>query len=56
MVDGRRAVFFTSGTYASGSIEFANKVGIPLFVYNAVEGSLGFANELAEQALEKGLK
>lgn len=54
-VDGRRAVFFTSGTYASGSVSFANQVGMPLFVYNAVEGSLSHANEIAEKAIISGL-
>lgn len=53
--DGRKPLFFTSGTYASGSIDFANRVQMPLFVYDASEGSLHSANALAEAIFQRGL-
>lgn len=48
MVDGRKPLFFTSGTYASGAIEFANKSDVALFMYEAESGSLRGANKLAK--------
>src|SRR5690606_30375991 len=39
-VDGRNPLFFTSGAYASGAVAFANRLGMPLFVYDAIAGSL----------------
>lgn len=53
--DGRKPLFFTSGTYAAGSVEFANKVMMPLFVYDAVAGTLKGANPLAERIFSTGL-
>ena len=55
VVDGRKALFFTSGTYASGAINFANQSGIALFVYDAVAGSLSSANQLAKKVISTGL-
>lgn len=54
-VDGRRPVFFTSGSYASGAIDFANKTGMTLFIYDAVQGTLVGGNQKGETALEHGL-
>lgn len=53
--DGRKPLFFTSGAYASGAVEFAERVGMPLFVYDAIEGSLQHANESALSRLRQGL-
>ena len=55
VVDGRKALFFTSGAYAAGAINFANQSGIALFVYDAVAGSLSSANQLAKQVITSGL-
>lgn len=54
-IDGRKPLFFTSGSYAAGAIEFAERSGMALFVYDAQLGTLAGANEAAEHALAKGL-
>ena len=53
--DGRRGLFFTSGVYAVGAIEFADRVGIALFIYDAVRGTLVAANPNAQTILNSGL-
>jgi hypothetical protein len=53
--DGRKPIFFTSGTYASGSIEFANRIGMPLFIYDATRGTLRGSNALADDIFRSGL-
>lgn len=53
--DGRKPLFFTSGTYTSDAIKFAKSVSMPLFVYNAEEGNLVAEGELAENLLTYGL-
>lgn len=53
--DGRRALFFSSGGYSTGGIEFANRAGITLFVYDAVRGTLLGTNELGRVAVARGL-
>lgn len=40
----RRAVFFTSGSYTKGAIDFANESGIQLYRYNAAEGTCNLVN------------
>jgi hypothetical protein len=45
--DGRKAVFFTSGTFAAGAIEFANRNGVRLVEYDAYSGSVTPVNALA---------
>ena len=53
--DGRKPLFFTSGTYASGSVEFADRVGMALFRYDAIAGSLHDENHQATHIFEQGL-
>lgn len=53
--DGRKPLFFTSGSYASGAVDFASRVGIALFIYNSSEGTLTGANSIGELALARGL-
>jgi HJR/Mrr/RecB family endonuclease len=53
--DGRRPLFFTSGSYTSGAIEFANQCSMPLFKYDAERGSLANENRAAATVLKKGL-
>lgn len=53
--DGRKPLFFTSGTYSSGAISFAEQVGIALFVYDAVAGTLSPVGELAKDVMTSGL-
>lgn len=53
--DGRKPLFFTSGNYSSGAIAFADQVGIALFVYDAVAGSLLPVSSLASRIMTHGL-
>lgn len=53
--DGRRPLFFTSGGYTSEAESFAARIAMPLFTYNAAEGTVGGANVAAEDLLETGL-
>jgi hypothetical protein len=54
-IQNREALFFTSGTYASGAIDFANQAQIALFAYNAEEGTLQGINPRAVGLLVTGL-
>ncbi|WP_162893265.1 restriction endonuclease [Microbacterium halotolerans] len=54
-VDGRRALFFTSGQYARGAIDFADNAGIALFRYDVHHGELVGANLRGTHAMENGL-
>lgn len=54
-VDRRLAVFFTSGNYATGAIEFADQAGMPLLVYDAVAGTLDGANRLGVALILGGI-
>ncbi len=54
-LSGRRPLFFTSGRYPSGGVEFADRVGMALFRYDAVAGSLIGANGLGLILLRTGL-
>ena len=53
--DGRKPLFFTSGAYASGAIEFADRTAIALFIYSAEDGSISGSNGLARSLLTTGL-
>lgn len=53
--DGRKPLFFTSGTYTAEAIKFAAAVNMPLFIYNAEEGTLDAEGDLAEKLLVSGL-
>lgn len=55
VVDGRTPLFFTSGSYAAGAIEFANQSGVALFIYDAVAGTISHANISARKYLKEGL-
>ncbi len=55
-VDGRRALFFTSGSYAEDAEAFAEQSGVVLFVYDAVAGTLDGANALGRTAVLEGLQ
>lgn len=54
-VDGRRALFFTSGEYARGARDFADQAGIALFRYDVHHGELVGANLRGTHAMENGL-
>lgn len=54
-VDGRMGLFFTSGNFAAGAIEFADKADIALFRYSAERGELYAVNVRAEMKLARGL-
>lgn len=54
-VDKRIGLFFTSGTYTSEAISFANKAKIPLFIYLPEEGKLISSNQLGTKLLAEGL-
>ncbi|WP_168627200.1 restriction endonuclease [Cryobacterium sp. BB307] len=53
--DGRAALFFTSTGYSKGAVEFAEKSGVALFVYDAKLAELRGINEFAIRLLEVGL-
>ncbi|WP_353826337.1 restriction endonuclease [Agromyces sp. SYSU T0242] len=53
--DGRRALFFTSGTYSDGGIAFADVAGMSLFEYRAEGGALRAVNVHARTDLAVGL-
>jgi hypothetical protein len=53
--DGRKPIFFTSGTYSSGAVEFANRSRMALFVYSAESGTIEAANSYASIAVNGGL-
>jgi len=55
-VDGRTPLFFSSGSYAAGAIEFANLADIALFRYDAVLGTLDGINERGREAVATGLE
>ena len=55
VADGRRGLFFTSGTFAAAAVEFADHVGIPLLIYSAQGGTLNAANPNAQVILTRGL-
>lgn len=53
--DGRKPLFFTSGTYTAEGLKFADAVGMAMFIYNAEEGTLSAACKRAEKLLVTGL-
>ncbi|MFF2387897.1 restriction endonuclease [Agromyces sp. NPDC058104] len=53
--DGRTPVFFTSGSYSAGGVEFADRAKMALFIYDAPRGTLSSANGVAHVALQHGL-
>lgn len=55
VADGRLGLFFTSGHYPASAIQFAERVGMALFIYGAEEGVLRGANPLAQEYMSTGL-
>ena len=51
----RRPLFFTSGAYATGALEAAERAAMPLFLYSVEEGEVTAANSSAHVLLEIGL-
>lgn len=54
-VDGRKPLFFTSGSYTRSAVSFADNSGVPLFIYSASDGTLLSANTHSERILNTGL-
>lgn len=54
-IQHRKALFFTSGVYAKGAVDFADAAGIALFKYSAELGTLQGANSLGARAVVLGL-
>ena len=52
-VDGRKPMFFTSGTYTQGAVTLADKAGVALFIYSAERGTLDPANLIAKKRLDQ---
>ena len=53
--DGRRPLFFTSGTYTVDAMRFAEQVGMPLLCYDAMRGTLMGANARGAAVVDDGL-
>jgi len=51
--EGKKPLFFTSGSYTSEALAFAEKAGVPLFIYDAAAGSLLRINGAAEHIFEQ---
>jgi hypothetical protein len=54
--DGRRGLFFTSGTYSPGGVDFADRAGLGLFEYHAERGALRAVNAHARVVVVEGLR
>ncbi|MBF0688595.1 MAG: restriction endonuclease [Cellulomonas sp.] len=54
MVDGRLPLFFSSGPYTPAAIEFAEAANVPLFQFDADNGTLIGVSALAESLLRYG--
>lgn len=52
--EGRAPLFFTASSYTGPARAFARGVGMPLFIYRAVEGRLVAANPQAQHYLANG--
>ncbi|NTW42576.1 MAG: restriction endonuclease [Cellulomonadaceae bacterium] len=53
--EGRSPAFFTSGTYSADAMSFASRIEMPLFVYDAINGTLAGATPAAQRLLTTGL-
>lgn len=53
-VDGRKPLFFTSGSYTIEGIKFGESIGMGMFVYNAERGTLTASNSPAISFLKTG--
>ena len=54
-VEGKQALFFARTGYTEASIEFADRAGAALFVYDFALGTLQARSEAAQRALAGGL-
>ncbi len=54
-VDGRKPLYFTSGTYTRQAISAASRAGLPLFRYSAAAGTIDAENKWATQIITEGL-
>jgi hypothetical protein len=52
----KKPIFFASMSYSKGSIEFANRNMIPLFLVDAHEGEIRAGNNIAQRLLHSGLQ
>lgn len=53
--DGRKPLYFTSGRYAAGALDFSTRVGVAMFKYDIVSGPLRGANNAARDYTASGL-
>lgn len=51
----RKPLFFASMAYSKGSVEFADRNGIALFIVDSYKGEIHAANAAAEESLKHGL-
>lgn len=54
-VEGKRALFFALSGYTPASVEFADRAGAALFVYDYARGTLTARSKAAMRALAEGL-
>ncbi|WP_183086332.1 restriction endonuclease [Mycetocola tolaasinivorans] len=54
-VDGRVPLFFTSGIYTAGALEFAERARLALLVYDVVDGTLSGVNVAGQAIRQAGL-
>lgn len=54
-VEGKRALFFALSGYTPASVEFADRAGAALFVYDYARGTLAARSKAATKALAGGL-
>ena len=54
VAEEKEALFFTTGTYTKAAIEFADKVEMPLFTFDARVNDASGANPSARRRLSKG--
>lgn len=55
VAEGKKPLFFTSGSFTTEALSFADKAGVPLFIYDAAEGTLERVNEAAENVYRQRL-
>ena len=55
VADGRRPLAFTAGPASQSAIVYADRVGLPLFEYSAVGGTLAGRSQAAVDQLKTGL-
>jgi hypothetical protein len=53
--EGKAPLVFTSGSYTVDALAFAERTAVPLFVYDAVAGTLGGANQPGRRLVANGV-